>query len=203
VVGNGSHNFSAKLGSHKNFVFPKNLAAQMVEQPCLWGVPVHVEVQFGFGVSVQDTVCLGMLSIKTVLERYSIFPRAGRSAEDRMRVNSLLCAPPHGTRNHQEEKLGLMTDTPIHFANANLQLQKRDDAPPPSTLNRDKTSRTEEGKYVAVSPTGAHVQIPKELFVALQDFMKTRKNPGSITIQFRDGDITCVEAVAKKTYRGP
>jgi len=96
-----------------------------------------------------------------------------------------------------------MTDTRIHFANANLQLQKRDDAPPPSTLNADKTSRTEEGKYVAVSPTGAHVQIPKELFVALQDFMKTRKNPGSITIQFRDGDITAVEAVAKKTYRGP
>jgi hypothetical protein len=58
-----------------------------------------------------------------------------------------------------------------------------------------------EPSYVAASPTGTTVSIPKELFVALSDFMMTRKCPGSITIQFRRGEIICVEAVAKKTYR--
>ena len=60
-----------------------------------------------------------------------------------------------------------------------------------------------EGPYVATSPSGKQLVIPKELFVALADFMKTRKCPGSITIQFRAGEIICVEALAKKTYRGP
>jgi hypothetical protein len=46
-----------------------------------------------------------------------------------------------------------------------------------------------------------HIAIPKELFIALSDFIKTRKCPGSITIQFRSGEILCVESVAKKTYR--
>lgn len=57
------------------------------------------------------------------------------------------------------------------------------------------------GKYVAVSPKGINIPIPKELFVALSDFIATRKCPGSITIQFRSGEILCVESVAKKTYR--
>jgi hypothetical protein len=57
-----------------------------------------------------------------------------------------------------------------------------------------------EEQYMATSPGGTKLQIPKELFVALSDFMKTRKCPGSITIQFRRGEIVCVEAVAKKTY---
>jgi hypothetical protein len=57
------------------------------------------------------------------------------------------------------------------------------------------------GKYVAVSPKGVNIPIPKELFIALSDFIKTRKCPGSITIQFRSGEILCLESVAKKTYR--
>jgi hypothetical protein len=56
---------------------------------------------------------------------------------------------------------------------------------------------------MAVSPDGSHIPLPKELFVALMDFMQSRKCPGSITIQFRNGEITCVEAVAKKTFRNP
>ena len=56
---------------------------------------------------------------------------------------------------------------------------------------------------MAVSPDGSHIPLPKELFVALTDFMQSRKCPGSITIQFRNGEITCVEAVAKKTFRNP
>jgi hypothetical protein len=66
----------------------------------------------------------------------------------------------------------------------------------PSAIERGST-----GKYVAVSPRGIHIPIPKELFVALSDFIATRKYPGSITIQFRSGEIICVESMAKKTYR--
>lgn len=58
-----------------------------------------------------------------------------------------------------------------------------------------------QGKCMAVAPDGSHIPLPKELFVALSDFMQSRKCPGSITIQFRNGEITCVEAVAKKTFR--
>lgn len=99
-----------------------------------------------------------------------------------------------------------MTNTRFEFANASPHLQKHDDgAPPLASLTLGKSSDVGEpgsaGKYVAVSPQGAQVEIPKELFVALQDFMKTRKSPGSITIQFREGEIICVEAIAKKTYR--
>lgn len=63
--------------------------------------------------------------------------------------------------------------------------------------------KEDEGKYVAIAPCGNQIPVPKELFVALSDFMKTRKCAGSITIQFRTGEIVCVESVAKKTYRNP
>lgn len=66
----------------------------------------------------------------------------------------------------------------------------------------ERSQAAPEGPYIATSPNGAQLHIPKELFVALTDFMKTRRCPGSITIQFRQGEIICVEAVAKKTYRG-
>jgi hypothetical protein len=56
-------------------------------------------------------------------------------------------------------------------------------------------------KYLVVAPNGMQVPIPKELYVAFCDFIKTRKYPGSIAIQFRSGEITCVEALARKTYR--
>jgi hypothetical protein len=59
----------------------------------------------------------------------------------------------------------------------------------------------QNGSYFAVAPDGGKLPIPKELFIAISDFMKTRKCPGSITIQFRCGDIVCVEAVAKRTFR--
>ena len=99
-----------------------------------------------------------------------------------------------------------MTNIRYEFANASPHLQKHNEGMPPlPSLKPGKSSGIgepgPEGKYVAISPEGAKVEIPKELFVALQDFMKTRKSPGSITIQFREGEIICVEAVAKKTYR--
>ncbi len=55
--------------------------------------------------------------------------------------------------------------------------------------------------YFVTAPNGMQVPIPKELYVAFSDFIKTRKYPGSIAIQFRGGEITCVEALARKTYR--
>lgn len=65
----------------------------------------------------------------------------------------------------------------------------------------EKAATAIEGKYLAVSPKRTHVEIPKELFIALSDFLDMRKSSGAINIQFRSGQIVCVEAVVKKTYR--
>src|SRR5262249_15834425 len=98
-----------------------------------------------------------------------------------------------------------MTDPKIHFSEAAFASSASSHSlsdcavevdPLPSPCRLDAP-----GKYVAVSPKGVHIPIPKELFIALSDFIKTRKCPGSITIQFRSGEILCVESVAKKTYR--
>ena len=97
-----------------------------------------------------------------------------------------------------------MSDIRAYFPGRTVQLSKRNDAESePSALqsNQLPAKPDAEPQYVATSPSGAKVNIPKELFVALSDFIKTRKSPGSIVIQFRGGEIICVEAVAKKTYR--
>lgn len=100
-----------------------------------------------------------------------------------------------------------MPDPRVYFANGAAQIAKDGDGAgrDHTVLRDDKTSKTpeptEELQYHATSPSGTKLNIPKELFVALSDFIKTRKCPGSITIQFRQGEIVCVEAVAKKTYR--
>ena len=99
-----------------------------------------------------------------------------------------------------------MPDTRVYFANGTAQLAKEGDvAREHQVLRDDNISKTpepaEESQHFASSPNGTRLNIPKELFVALSDFIKTRKCPGSITIQFRRGEIICVEAVAKKTYR--
>ncbi|HEX4603003.1 MAG TPA: hypothetical protein VH724_03345 [Candidatus Angelobacter sp.] len=99
-----------------------------------------------------------------------------------------------------------MSDTRVYFATGVAQLAKEGDAAHESAaLRADKLSKSPEPtpdiEYHAASPSGTKLSIPKELFVALSDFIKTRKCPGSITIQFRRGEITCVEAIAKKTYR--
>lgn len=104
-----------------------------------------------------------------------------------------------------------MSDARIYLTGSGVQLPKNiDTARDQATLDPVKASRVEvpsagpesKSQYLALSPTGTRFDIPKELFVALDDFIKTRKCPGSITIQFRRGDIVCVEALAKKTYRG-
>ena len=55
--------------------------------------------------------------------------------------------------------------------------------------------------YLVVSPEGRQIEIPRELYVALQDFIEGSKCNGSIVIQFRNGGIAGLEAVVKKTYK--
>ena len=102
-----------------------------------------------------------------------------------------------------------MSDPRLHLAGSAVQLAKNGESAhnhahlePDKLQQREKPEQEEqEEQYLATAPNGSKLEIPKELFVALSDFMKTRKCPGSITIQFRRGEIVCVEAVAKKTYR--
>jgi len=54
--------------------------------------------------------------------------------------------------------------------------------------------------YAAVSSAETELPIPKELFIALREFLETKKCAGSITLQFRCGRIISVESWTKKTY---
>jgi hypothetical protein len=56
-------------------------------------------------------------------------------------------------------------------------------------------------QYRVVSPEGNHIQIPKELFGALADFVHSSKPTGSVVIQFRNGGIAGLESVIKKIYK--
>jgi len=98
-----------------------------------------------------------------------------------------------------------MTDTMSYVSNISSGAHHSSNGSEPGSAAGMATngfpSTDSAGKYVAVSPKGVHIPIPKELFVALSDFIATRKYPGSITIQFRSGEIICVESMAKKTYR--
>ena len=104
-----------------------------------------------------------------------------------------------------------MSDSRMYRAGSAAQFSTNGDSAhdqnSPDNARRSKPEQEEEPgsepAYLATSPSGTTLHIPKELFVALSDFMQTRKCPGSITIQFRKGEIVCVEAVAKKTYRRP
>lgn len=101
-----------------------------------------------------------------------------------------------------------MPDTRVYYASGAVQLAKDGEGAQESSVLADANPSTAaeqvpEHQYHAMSPSGSKLNIPKELFIALSDFIKTRKCPGSITIQFRRGEIVCVEAVAKKTYRNP
>jgi hypothetical protein len=82
-------------------------------------------------------------------------------------------------------------------------------------IQRDRTMSNEENRWndavsraaaardscIAISPDGRQVEIPKELFLTLWDFLEGRKAAGSITLQFRDGTLSSLEAVAKKNFR--
>jgi len=57
-------------------------------------------------------------------------------------------------------------------------------------------------QYVVISPEGNQIEIPKELFGALSDFLIGNPKPtGSVTIQFRNGGVAGLEAMIKKVYK--
>jgi hypothetical protein len=56
-------------------------------------------------------------------------------------------------------------------------------------------------QYTVVAPDGNRIEIPKELFGLLLDFLQGSKQTGSVVIQFRNGGIAGLEAVIKKTYK--
>jgi hypothetical protein len=56
-------------------------------------------------------------------------------------------------------------------------------------------------QYVVVSPDGNRIEIPKELFGALWDFIEGNKPSGSVTIQFRNGGVAGLEALIRRTYK--
>jgi hypothetical protein len=57
------------------------------------------------------------------------------------------------------------------------------------------------GTYMAVSPEGAKVEIPKELFTVLCDFLQLRKDAGSMVVHFRNGGVAGLEALIKQRYK--
>jgi len=95
-----------------------------------------------------------------------------------------------------------MPDDPNDTANSFRKLpQDRHTIPISLGTASSAAGMAPESKYFALSPTGIRVEIPKELFVALSDFLETRKYAGEIKIEFRSGEIISVEAVSKKRYR--
>lgn len=54
---------------------------------------------------------------------------------------------------------------------------------------------------MAISPEGLRVEIPKELFLVLCDFLQIRKDAGSMVVHFRNGGVAGLEALIKKRYK--
>jgi hypothetical protein len=72
---------------------------------------------------------------------------------------------------------------------------------PPTGIDAGSGGMFPQSRYLALSPDGTGAEIPKELFIALSDFLETRKCAGEISIEFRNGEIVSVEAVSKRRYR--
>jgi hypothetical protein len=56
-------------------------------------------------------------------------------------------------------------------------------------------------QYLVKSPEGTQIEIPKELYDALREFVQETKAMASVVIQFRNGGIAGLEALVKKTYK--
>ena len=67
----------------------------------------------------------------------------------------------------------------------------------PSTITLERDA----DQYVVVAPDGNSVEISKELFGALWDFLQGSKPTGSVVIHFRNGGIASLEAIIKKIYK--
>ncbi len=56
-------------------------------------------------------------------------------------------------------------------------------------------------QFMVVAPDGEQIEIPKELFGLMWDFLEGSRAAGSVIIQFRNGGIAGLEAIIKKTYK--
>jgi hypothetical protein len=54
---------------------------------------------------------------------------------------------------------------------------------------------------LVVAPDGNQIEIPKELFGLLWDFLHGDKASGSVIIQFRNGGVAGLESLVKRTYK--
>jgi len=68
---------------------------------------------------------------------------------------------------------------------------------PPSAV----TFRQDAQLYLVVAPDGSQIQISRELFGALWEFLEGDKPTGSVVIHFRNGGIAGLEAITKKVYK--
>jgi hypothetical protein len=62
-------------------------------------------------------------------------------------------------------------------------------------------SANARSSYFALSPEGLRIEIPKELFLVLCDFLEIRKDAGSMIVHFRNGGVAGLEALIKKKYK--
>jgi len=56
-------------------------------------------------------------------------------------------------------------------------------------------------RYLVVSPDGKEIEVPKELFLVINDFMLARKESGSMVVHFRNGGVAGLETLVKKKYK--
>jgi len=56
-------------------------------------------------------------------------------------------------------------------------------------------------RYLVVAPDGKEIEVPKEMFAALSDFMTMRKDAGSMIVHFRNGGVAGLETLVKKKYK--
>jgi hypothetical protein len=61
--------------------------------------------------------------------------------------------------------------------------------------------RQDAQQYLVIAPDGNQIQISRELFSALWEFLQGDKPTGSIVIHFRNGGIAGLEAIVKKVYK--
>jgi hypothetical protein len=61
--------------------------------------------------------------------------------------------------------------------------------------------RQGRSQYSVVPPDGKQIEIPKELFGLLWDFLEGDKASGTVTIQFRNGGVAGLESLVKKIHK--
>ncbi|HKD82412.1 MAG TPA: hypothetical protein VKH81_22175 [Candidatus Angelobacter sp.] len=66
---------------------------------------------------------------------------------------------------------------------------------------RDHLMIRSNRRYLLMSPDGTEIEVPPELFRAINDFMVGRKDAGSMVVHFRNGGVAGLETVIKKKYK--